>query len=236
MNGSPDGGDTHRHQTHTRGRRPPRGEPLLDRAYRVLASFGPDTPVLSLTALAARADLPKATTFRIARRLVEHGALERTSSGHFTIGIRPRSRACPTGLCPRPGPGGVPRRRPPGRRGHPDRDYAPVAAISIIAPSEQSQPAAHIPAVVAMARAITRALATDTMDPSLPRAVSDEPTGSSDRTCGPVPATRCAIGSEGERAWLVRPLPRVLVDAGRRGRWPGWRGPAPLGRPRPAIC
>lgn len=44
--------------------------------------------MLSLTALAARADLPKATALRIARRLTEHGALERTAAGHYTIGPR----------------------------------------------------------------------------------------------------------------------------------------------------
>ncbi|MGY5132051.1 IclR family transcriptional regulator [Streptomyces nigrescens] len=43
-----------------------------------------------------------------------------------------------------------------------DRNHTTVAAISVITPSEQSQPAAHIPAVVAVARAITHAMTTDT--------------------------------------------------------------------------
>ncbi|MEU1819327.1 IclR family transcriptional regulator C-terminal domain-containing protein [Streptomyces roseifaciens] len=42
-----------------------------------------------------------------------------------------------------------------------DRRRTTIAAVSVITPSEQSQPAAHIPAVVAVARAITRALPTD---------------------------------------------------------------------------
>ncbi|MCF3131527.1 helix-turn-helix domain-containing protein [Streptomyces olivochromogenes] len=70
------------------GHRPAPGEPLLERAFRLLACFGPHTPVLSLTGLAARAQLPKATAWRIARQLVDHGALERTAAGHYTIGLR----------------------------------------------------------------------------------------------------------------------------------------------------
>ncbi|MFD7407956.1 IclR family transcriptional regulator C-terminal domain-containing protein [Streptomyces sp. NPDC059866] len=44
-----------------------------------------------------------------------------------------------------------------------DRHQTVIAAISVITPSEQSQPSAHIPAVVAMARAITRAMNTETV-------------------------------------------------------------------------
>ncbi|MFF3243993.1 IclR family transcriptional regulator [Streptomyces sp. NPDC002870] len=88
MTGSHDGNGTHEEPSRVRGHRPAHGEPLLDRAFRVLACFGPDTPVLSLTALAARAHLPKATALRIARKLTEHGALERTARGHYTIGLR----------------------------------------------------------------------------------------------------------------------------------------------------
>jgi DNA-binding IclR family transcriptional regulator len=61
---------------------------VLDRAFRILECFGPDSRVLSLTALSARATLPKATTLRLARKLTEWGALERTPDGRYTIGLR----------------------------------------------------------------------------------------------------------------------------------------------------
>ncbi|MFK0181651.1 IclR family transcriptional regulator [Streptomyces xanthochromogenes] len=60
----------------------------MDRAFRLLACFGPDSPALSLTSLAARADLPKATALRIVRQLTAQGALERTSGGSYAIGLR----------------------------------------------------------------------------------------------------------------------------------------------------
>ncbi len=61
---------------------------MLDRAFRILECFGPDCRVLSLTALSAQAALPKATTLRLARKLTEWGALERTPDGRYTIGLR----------------------------------------------------------------------------------------------------------------------------------------------------
>jgi DNA-binding IclR family transcriptional regulator len=71
-----------------RGRRPAVGEPVLDRAFRLLACFGPGSQPLSLTSLSVRAGLPKATALRIARKLVEWGALERTEDGSYVIGLR----------------------------------------------------------------------------------------------------------------------------------------------------
>lgn len=70
-----------------RGRRPARGEPVLDRAFRILTSFGPDRS-LSLSALSVRAALPKPTALRLARKLAELGALERTQAGEYVIGLR----------------------------------------------------------------------------------------------------------------------------------------------------
>jgi len=70
-----------------RGRRPARGEPVLDRAFRILAAFGPDRS-LSLSALGVRAALPKPTALRLARKLTELGALERTANGEYVIGLR----------------------------------------------------------------------------------------------------------------------------------------------------
>ena len=60
-----------------RGHKPPQGEPVLDRAFRILASFGPADRSLSLASLSARAGLPTTSTLRIARKLVEamHGSI-----------------------------------------------------------------------------------------------------------------------------------------------------------------
>jgi len=71
-----------------RGGRPATGEPLLDRAFRILTAFGPDHRSLTLTSLSLRAGLPKASALRITRKLVEWGALERTDKGEYVIGLR----------------------------------------------------------------------------------------------------------------------------------------------------
>ena len=71
-----------------RGRRPPHGEPVLSRAFRILAAFGPDDRSLSLTSLSARAGLPAPSALRIARQLVELGALERDEEGRYMVGLR----------------------------------------------------------------------------------------------------------------------------------------------------
>ena len=83
--GTRDGGNT---DARIRGRRPPHGEPVLDRAFRILGSFGPDDRSLSLTSLSARAGLPAPSALRIVRKLVELGALERDEDGRYTIGLR----------------------------------------------------------------------------------------------------------------------------------------------------
>ena len=70
-----------------RGRRPAHGEPVLDRAFRILTAFGPDRS-LSLSALSVRAGLPKPTALRLARKLTELGALERTETGEYVVGLR----------------------------------------------------------------------------------------------------------------------------------------------------
>jgi DNA-binding IclR family transcriptional regulator len=60
----------------------------LDRAFRLLAAFGPANRSLSLTAMSARAGVPKSSALRIARQLVECGALERLGNAEFVIGLR----------------------------------------------------------------------------------------------------------------------------------------------------
>jgi DNA-binding IclR family transcriptional regulator len=82
--GAPEGG----HGARIRGGRPAHGEPVLDRAFRILGSFGPDDRSLSLTSLSARAGLPAPSALRIARKLVELGALERGEDGRYMVGLR----------------------------------------------------------------------------------------------------------------------------------------------------
>ena len=83
--GTGDGGNA---DARIRGRRPLHGEPVLDRAFRILGSFGPDDRSLSLTSLSARAGLPAPSALRIARKLVEFGALERDEDGRYVVGLR----------------------------------------------------------------------------------------------------------------------------------------------------
>jgi DNA-binding IclR family transcriptional regulator len=71
-----------------RGRRPAHGEPVLDRAFRIMTAFGPAHRSLSLAALSGRAGLPKPTALRLARKLVDWGALERVVNGDYVVGLR----------------------------------------------------------------------------------------------------------------------------------------------------
>ena len=71
-----------------RGRKPTAGEPVLERAFRLLAAFGPADRSLSLTAMSARAGVPKSSALRLARQLIECGALERLGDADFVIGLR----------------------------------------------------------------------------------------------------------------------------------------------------
>ena len=71
-----------------RGRKPAHGEPVLDRAFRIMTAFGPDHRSLSLAALSARAGLPKPTTLRLVRKLAEWGALEQAGNGEYVVGLR----------------------------------------------------------------------------------------------------------------------------------------------------
>jgi DNA-binding IclR family transcriptional regulator len=71
-----------------RSRKPTAGEPVVDRALRLLSAFEDHGNGLSLAQLSVRAGLPKSTTLRLARRLAAWGALERTTDGDFVIGLR----------------------------------------------------------------------------------------------------------------------------------------------------
>jgi DNA-binding IclR family transcriptional regulator len=64
------------------------GLSVTTRAVGVLAAFGPRQPLLSLTEIATRADLPLATAHRLVGELAAWGALERGSDGRYRIGLR----------------------------------------------------------------------------------------------------------------------------------------------------
>jgi DNA-binding IclR family transcriptional regulator len=71
-----------------RGRKPAHGEPVLDRAFRIMTAFDPDHRFLTLSTLSGRAGLPKPTALRLARKLVQWGALERSATGEYVVGLR----------------------------------------------------------------------------------------------------------------------------------------------------
>ncbi|GAA3382628.1 IclR family transcriptional regulator [Cryptosporangium minutisporangium] len=72
---------------------------MVDRVVRILESFDPDTPALTVSELAARADLPLSTTSRLVEQLVGHGLLSRDADRRVRIGVRMwelAARASPT--------------------------------------------------------------------------------------------------------------------------------------------
>ncbi|OON79243.1 IclR family transcriptional regulator [Streptomyces tsukubensis] len=71
-----------------RSGRPAHGEPILERAFRVLGAFAEAGEGLQLHRLAARSGLPKSTTSRIAAQLMSVGALERLDNGDFVVGLQ----------------------------------------------------------------------------------------------------------------------------------------------------
>ncbi|SHN75084.1 IclR family transcriptional regulator [Cryptosporangium aurantiacum] len=71
-----------------RGRRPPQGDPVVDRALALLAAFDVRHPALSLAELSRRSAIPPSSALRLASRLVEWGALERGADGRFVVGLR----------------------------------------------------------------------------------------------------------------------------------------------------
>jgi DNA-binding IclR family transcriptional regulator len=71
-----------------RGKRPPQGDPVVDRAFALLAAFDARNRTLTLGQLARRSGIPTSSTLRLAGRLVAWGALERDADGLFSIGLR----------------------------------------------------------------------------------------------------------------------------------------------------
>ncbi|MGH3151156.1 MAG: helix-turn-helix domain-containing protein [Streptosporangiaceae bacterium] len=71
-----------------RGKRPPRGEPVIDRALSLLSAFDAGQRRLSLAELSRRSGIPVSSTLRLAGHLVRWGALERDEEGRYCVGLR----------------------------------------------------------------------------------------------------------------------------------------------------
>jgi DNA-binding IclR family transcriptional regulator len=71
-----------------RGKRPPEGEPVVDRALALLAAFDASRRTLTLRELSRRSGIPVSSTLRLAGRLLAWGALERDEQGRYSIGLR----------------------------------------------------------------------------------------------------------------------------------------------------
>ncbi len=65
-----------------------RGRSVISKVVSLLDAFGPDTPELSLSQLAAVTGLPVSTTYRLATELVAWGGLERADGTGYRIGVR----------------------------------------------------------------------------------------------------------------------------------------------------
>jgi DNA-binding IclR family transcriptional regulator len=61
---------------------------VATRLLSLLGAFRPGDDALTLTELARRTDLPQPTAWRLLRELTEWGALERTPSGKYQVGLR----------------------------------------------------------------------------------------------------------------------------------------------------
>jgi DNA-binding IclR family transcriptional regulator len=74
--------------TRIRGKRPPEGEPVVDRALALLAAFDASRRTLTLRELSRRSGIPVSSTLRLAGRLLAWGALERDEQGRYSVGLR----------------------------------------------------------------------------------------------------------------------------------------------------
>lgn len=75
------------------------GESVLCRVVRIFEAFDSDTPAVTVSELAKRADLPLATASRLVNELVGYEWLRRDSRGRVGVGVRIwelASRASPT--------------------------------------------------------------------------------------------------------------------------------------------
>lgn len=72
---------------------------VLSRAVRIFEAFDPDTPVMTISELSRRTDLPTTTTSRLVSELASYGWLHRDNRQRVWIGVRIWelvSRASPT--------------------------------------------------------------------------------------------------------------------------------------------
>lgn len=63
------------------------GDSSLDRLVRVLSAFDADVPSMTVGALAARADVPLATAYRLVDQLIGHDFLRKDGSGNLRFGL-----------------------------------------------------------------------------------------------------------------------------------------------------
>lgn len=66
----------------------PSGDSMLDRLVRILDAFDAQNPSLTVNALSRRADVPRATTYRLLENMVGHGLLARDADGQVRLGLR----------------------------------------------------------------------------------------------------------------------------------------------------
>jgi DNA-binding IclR family transcriptional regulator len=71
-----------------RGKRPPQGEPVVDRAFSLLSAFDAGQRRLTLAELSRRSGIPVSSALRLAGHLVRWGALERDQDGRYCVGLR----------------------------------------------------------------------------------------------------------------------------------------------------
>ncbi|MGY5319752.1 IclR family transcriptional regulator [Neomicrococcus lactis] len=63
------------------------GDSVLDRLVRILGAFNSQQQALTVSALARRANVPRATAYRLVDSMVNHGLLERRESGEIAVGL-----------------------------------------------------------------------------------------------------------------------------------------------------
>ncbi|MEV4642443.1 helix-turn-helix domain-containing protein [Actinoplanes sp. NPDC049548] len=61
---------------------------MASRLLRVLDAFSVARPELSLADISRTTGLPPATLYRLLRELTDHGAIQRTSTGRYAVGLR----------------------------------------------------------------------------------------------------------------------------------------------------
>ncbi|MGH3652271.1 IclR family transcriptional regulator [Glutamicibacter sp.] len=64
------------------------GDSMLDRLVRILDAFDAHNPQLTVNALSRRADVPRATAYRLVESLVSHELLSRDDDGQVRLGLR----------------------------------------------------------------------------------------------------------------------------------------------------